>query len=149
MLKAFRQPSTGPDAIIGHLLRVWAREYRRILRGGIRYPDGSWHVDGWPPLSPSGKLKDEAEGASQGRIVQYFAEVYSLDALVMRQAMVGMPEDLRTVIILRYVVQEQAKACAESMDISRARYFQLLESAHSYLRGRLDASQSVNSGKME
>lgn len=147
--RAPESTAQSPDSITGHLLRTWAKEYRRILRGGIHYPDGTWHVDGWPPLSPAGKLKDEGEGLGQGEIRQYFAEVYSKDALDIRRAMVGMPEELRLVIILRYVVRKEAKVCADSMDISRARYFILLESAHSYLRGRLDASRTVNFGLSE
>jgi hypothetical protein len=141
-----RQTSDGPDGVLVHLLRLWAREYARIVRGGIRFADGTWHEDGWPRASISGKLKDAEQGETYTARRQNFAEVYSEDALLVRLAMVGMRPYLLEIIQWHYLVKPPAHRRAQALGISTKRYYELVAIAHGYLQGRIDGDQNDRSG---
>jgi hypothetical protein len=128
------------DGVLRHLLRVWAKEYTRLCLGGIKFNDGTWHVDGYSRVSINGKLKDaESGGNSHVSVRQHFAELYSRDALLIRQAMVGMRPHLIIVIQYHYLIPPPVERRAEAIGISKPRYYERLALAHGYLQGRIDA----------
>lgn len=137
----------GSDAVLAHLLRLWSREYARIIRGGILFADGTWHEDGWPRASISGKLKDLGKGTAHTANAQTFAEVYTPDALLVRLAMIGMRPHLVEIIQWHYLVKPPSHRRAKELGISTARYYELVAIAHGYLQGRLDAGK-VDSGAL-
>lgn len=123
------------DTVLRELLRKWARQYLRMQRGGILFPDGTWLVDGWPEKSAS-HFSDKA--LPRGNLVQHFPEVYTGDAVLIWRALGGAPERVKTMIVLHYVVRSGAKRAAAVMKISKQRYWQLLEVSHAYIQARLD-----------
>lgn len=129
----------GADSILVAMLEAWAIQYRRLLLGGRRFPDGSWHIDGWPSISINGRLQRQAEGASQVQSRQNFAEVYSEEALIMRRAMVGMAEAHWHIVVLIYVLHRSDRRAARELHLGRDPYRDLKIGAHAYLQGRLDA----------
>lgn len=121
------------------MCREWARQYRRIAQGGVVYPDGTFVVDGWPTVTLLGKLREERDGATQGRMSQHFAEVYRGDGLLIWLAMESMPLREREVLYARYLSRDLVRTQADELGISVAQYWSRLDCAYFFLAGRLDA----------
>lgn len=137
------------DQTLVHSIRIWANDFIRIELGGKRGADGQWHTDGWPSISPAGRLSKQGEGFSQVQHAQHFAEVYRPDGWLIRRAMDRMPEALRLAMFTRYVYRAPPDVAAEYLQISRARFFQLLDGAHIYLRARLDGFEAESTARLE
>ena len=121
------------------MLREWARQYRRIWLGGVVYPDGQFTPDGWPTTTILGKLREERDGATQGRVSQHFDEVYHGDGLLVWRAMERMPIGPRSVIYCKYLCRDLVRTQADEIGISVATYWAMLDRAYYFLAGRLDA----------
>lgn len=128
------------------MLRAWGAQCRRVHDGGVIYPDGAIHVDGWPETSVSafGERVSRASGAAR----QHFEEVYRGAGMDVWRVLRASPEIVRSVLIIHYVVRRSAggepigpDGKAEIMGVSRAKYFGLVRSAEWYVAGRLEASE--------
>lgn len=129
----------GADSVLAHMLAEWGRQWLRMKQAGFRFPDGTWHIDGWPSISVSGRIQKQAEGASQIRHQQQYLEVYHGDALLVRRAMESMREYPRHVIVLRYGLRQSGREAAKILLIGRDEHATLMAAAHGYLQGRIDA----------
>jgi hypothetical protein len=112
------------------MCKTWARQKARVWLGGH-----GGHVDGWPPISMAGKLREELEGAGQGKIEQHFAEVLVGDALLVQRAIEDMPWSMRLVLHLHYLAMGNVKEKAAFAAVSRAHYWNLLGRAHARVAG--------------
>lgn len=133
----------GADTVLVHMLREWGRQWLRLRQAGFRFPDGSWHVDGWPSISVSGRIARQAEGASQVRHQQQYLEVYRGDALFVRRAMEGIREYPRHVIVLRYALRQSDRSAVKILHLRRDEHAILMADAHGYLRGRIEAMEKA------
>ena len=116
------------------MCRTWARQKARVWLGGH---DG--HVDGWPPSSMAGKLREELEGAGQGKMEQHFAEVLVGDALLVQRSIEDMPWSVRLVLHLHYLAMDNVKEKAAFAGVSRAHYWNLLGRAHARVAGFVES----------
>lgn len=126
-------------SMIEPMCREWARQYRRIVQGGVVRADGVFEPDGWPTTTILGKLREERDGAGQGKVSQHFAEVYRGDGLLIRRAMERMPLAEREVLYARHLSRDLVRTQADVLGLSVAGYWSRLDRAYFFLAGRVDA----------
>jgi hypothetical protein len=117
----------------------WGCEFRIIHNG----------KDGWPSKTTLGRMIEEgALGASVGRFVQHFPEVFKPEALETNNAIKQLGGTHREIVFLHYVVIEKAKIKAQIAGITRANYYNRLDSAHNQLSGMLSILIGQNRPKV-
>jgi hypothetical protein len=126
------------------MLREWGAQRRRIISGKLVRKDGSIHYDGWPSDSVAAAAREGGITGGSGFVNQHFAEVYSGDALDIWRAYRAAPIEVREILHLHFVVQleeaeeSHASRKAKILGVSKASYFNQLETARYYLAGNLD-----------
>lgn len=127
---------------------LWGHQKRRIWSGR------DWHgnVDGYAQ-SLLGRIKEERDGASQGRHNQHWPEVFTGDGLEVQRAVLQrkMSERARIVLTFQFVWDPQwqvsAERKAELIGIARSTYFADLKLAlgkiHKFLESDSQSDDSV------
>ena len=119
-------------------LKEWLEPMLAVWAGQVR---GMWSgEDGWPPRTVLARIQEEGAGASHGSYSQRVFEVYHKEGLAIRRAMEGMPYQARQALALHYLASGNAKEKAEVMQISKARYWSLIDAAYHYLAGHIGAT---------
>lgn len=107
------------------------------------------HVDGYAN-SFLGRLLREREGAGQGAVCQFWAEVLWGDALDVQRNLPGMPLTCFDVLHLRYVFDPEfgltANAKAALIDLPTRLYWVALERGELWLWSRLDRGAAAETG---
>lgn len=118
-------------------LREWLEPMLYVWKDQVL---ASWQGhDGWPARTVLARIIEEGAGASHGRGNQRVFEVFSNDGLKIRLAMEGMPIGPRQVLAVHYLADGNAKSKAKELEISKSRYWAMLDSAYHYLAGHLEA----------
>lgn len=134
----------------GHLAaKEWGKCERRIVMGGVLYPDGRRTEDGWPSHSPSAQWKD-GDGGSHRRASQIFPEVFTRDALTVRRAIERMTVPMRDVVWLVYVTGNGvAKRVRDDAGMGRDRFYDLLGRALDVVEAQLEQEAAREDGNAD
>jgi len=120
------------DATVQACVDLWAAQKRRIWLGGAR-----GHVDGYSVRTVLGRLKDEAEGASQpgGAATQRWSEVFTGDALAIEIILNGLPYGPRMAFNGYYLFRGgfwlPIRVIVEAVGVSRTKFWEDLGTAES------------------
>ena len=124
------------------MCRIWGVQKRRILSG--RSPLGD--EDGWSRETLFARIREMQEhaGAKREYPVQKVIETYTnTDALTIHRAAHGMPENLSMILFVHYVVPHNfrlgVKRKAAWLNVSVREYWVILDRAHHWLAGRVEA----------
>jgi len=119
--------------------RIWSGGDWHINRAGIKQR----HVDGYSQ-SFLGRLVEERYGAGHRQLMgsQFWAEVFSGDALMVQRTLPGMPEEACVVVHLRYVFDPELGLTADDkaalLGLSVRGYWLALARAEMWIWARLD-----------
>ena len=130
-------PVSDIPAWVHHACRQWGEQKRRIWSGM------DWHgnVDGYAQ-SLMGRIREERDGASQGKRNQYWPEVFTGDGLDVQRAMTRIQERPCAALHFKYVWDPRweisASRKARMLDVSRSVYFEIVGKGESFILRALD-----------
>jgi hypothetical protein len=124
---------------VSGMCRIWAYQKRLIWRGENRAGDPA----GWPAVSIAGKVREEVDGAAQNKRVLHYPEVLSGEALLVQRAIHGMPFRPSLVLHMHYIARGTVAEKAAFTGVSKARYWTLLDIAHSRIAGFVAAQDQA------
>lgn len=131
---------------IDAMCRDWGAAKRRILLGTNSVGDPS----GWPTRSILGKIREEAEGAANTPVRQFFQEVMYGNALDIARALDGISFGHYSVAWIHYVIYKPVKrkvlllAQIQEKPISVRSYWLKVDGLHHFIQGRLCAQNSLH-----
>lgn len=120
---------------VEHACREWGYQMRALY---------DTRAQGWPEMSSHNRAREgmlDINAVSSVR--QKFAEVLQGDALDVSRAIHTvpmMPEELQTVLFLRWVPKGPVKSKAASIGIGSREFYDRLGRAHAFIAARLPAS---------
>ena len=116
---------------VKHRAEVWGRQVRWVFLT----------KDGWPSRSALGKLIEEGvTGAGSTRFIQHYPEVMMGEPLQTHNIIKTLPVDDKEMFFLHYVVKGMAKVKAAKMGLSKSRYYERLDRAHTKFSIHLSAT---------
>src|SRR6476646_5461059 len=113
--------------------KAWGRQKYWLYCGG----------NGFPSRSMLGKMIEEGLiGAGCSQFVSSYPEVLNEENLIVENAVKALAEESRAIVTVHYVIRMPARRKFHKLNISKNRYYEILDRAQIYIANSIESQES-------